>query len=153
MLLKFRLLALFLLASSCLTAYAKAPLPLGVVLDDKGQPIAIPDKPQSHFEYHYVPPTKRYQQTVKAHPSNQKKSKKLSRKQLLASRQSVANDAGCRWLDSRMSTLEKKLTLGVNHRNQHHQQELLVRQDEWECLKCGVEGPAQADHHSCQYRR
>ncbi|QQX80472.1 hypothetical protein JK628_00900 [Shewanella sp. KX20019] len=130
-----------------------APLPLGVVLDDQGQPLTIPTQPKTALSYTPIKPSKT-SKTHKPLPSKPKaKAKKISRKQQLANRKTVANDAGCRWLNSRMNLLEKNLNLGVNHRNMHHQQELNVRQEEWECLKCGMEGPDQADHHSCQYRR
>lgn len=129
-------------------------LPLGVVLDDKGQPLLIPEKPKAALSYTPIQQTK----TPVALPSNNKtktktKTKKTSRKQQLASRQKVANDAGCRWLNSRMTLLEKNVSLDINHRNIHLQQELNARQNEWECLKCGTEGPNLSDHNSCQYRR
>ncbi|WOT05373.1 hypothetical protein [Shewanella youngdeokensis] len=150
--------ALILLSPTSLASDTKpAALPLGVVLDDKGQPIAIPT--QANGALNYTPPAiKTNTQPRKASyskPTNKpiKKAKPKSRKQQLASRQTIANDPGCRWLNSRMSALEKHLRLGVNHRNQHQQQELNIRQSEWQCLKCGAEGPAPSDHNRCQHRR
>ncbi|ABZ74767.1 conserved hypothetical protein [Shewanella halifaxensis HAW-EB4] len=129
-------------------------LVLGSVLNDKGQPIEIPSKPQSDFNY--SPPTIEESKRSSTQARVAKKSppkKDKSRKQQLASRNSVANDPGCRWLNGRMNSLERHLSAGVNSRNRHYQTELNIRQDEWQCMKCGAEGPKQSDHASCQYRR
>ncbi len=128
-------------------------LPLGVVLDDQGQPLTIPTQDKTALSYSSIPPASNSKSKKKPPSKPKAKNKSNSRKQQLSSRKSIANDAGCRWLNGRMKQLEKQLTAGVNHRNRHQQQELSVRQDEWECLKCGVEGPNPSDHHSCQYRR
>jgi hypothetical protein len=77
----------------------------------------------------------------------------LSRKQQLASRQHVANDVSCRWLDSRMDHLEGQLTPGGAQDLGHHAAELKIRQKEWQCLKCGVEGPSVEDRSRCQHKR
>ncbi|MCL1095415.1 hypothetical protein [Shewanella kaireitica] len=150
----YRVIIIFLLL---LCPYAIASdsstLPLGAVLDDKGQPLAIPTQNKTALSYSTPPPANTSHNSKTPQSKPKPKYKKISRKQQLASRKNVANDAGCRWLNGRMKLLEKQLRLGVNHRNQHQQQELNVRQDEWECLKCGVEGPNPSDHHSCQYRR
>ncbi|ACJ31546.1 Conserved hypothetical protein [Shewanella piezotolerans WP3] len=155
MLLTFYRVTIIFLLLHCPYAIASDPstLPLGTVLDDKGQPLTIPTQNKTALSYS-TPPAVNSSHNIKTPLSKPKsKYKKTSRKQQLASRKNVANDAGCRWLNGRMKQLEKQLRLGVNHRNQHQQQELNVRQDEWECLKCGVEGPNPSDHHSCQYRR
>lgn len=150
----YRVIIIFLLL---LCPYAIASdsstLPLGAVLDDKGQPLTIPSQNQTALSYSSTPAANNSHSKKKPQSKPKSKQKKISRKQQLASRKRVANDAGCRWLNGRMKQLEKQLRLGVNHRNQHQQQELSVRQDEWECLKCGAEGPNPSDHHSCQYRR
>ncbi|ABV89377.1 hypothetical protein [Shewanella pealeana] len=131
-------------------------LELGSVLNDKGQPIRVPS--ETHSDFNYSPPTIEGSSPAstqinksKKKPSKQAKAK--SRKQQLASRSSVANNPSCRWLNSRMNSLEKHLSAGVNSRNRHYQQELDIRQQEWQCMKCGAEGPEQSDHASCQYRR
>lgn len=150
----YRVIIIFLLLLCPYTiARDSSTLPLGTVLDDKGQPLTIPTQNKTALSYSATPPASNSHS--KKTPQSKPKSnyKKISRKQQLASRKNVANDAGCRWLNGRMKQLEKQLRVGVNHRNQHQQQELSVRQDEWECLKCGVEGPHPSDHHSCQYRR
>ncbi|MCL1056492.1 hypothetical protein L2729_00615 [Shewanella gelidimarina] len=144
--------ALILFSPYCF-ANDSPPLPLGAVLDDKGQPLLIPTQPKTALSYTPVKQTKTTRVSQPSKPKSKAKTKKVSRKQQLASRKKVANDAGCRWLHSRMTLLEKNVSLGINHRNMHLQQELNARQDEWECLKCGIEGPNQSDHHSCQYRR
>ena len=150
----YRVIIIFLLLLCPYTiARDSSTLPLGTVLDDKGQPLTIPTQNKTALSYSATPPASNSHS--KKTPQSKPKSnyKKISRKQQLASRKNVANDAGCRWLNGRMKQLEKQLRVGVNHRNQHQQQELSVRQDEWECLKCGVEGPHPSDHHNCQYRR
>lgn len=150
----YRVIIIFLLLLCPYTiARDSSTLPLGTVLDDKGHPLTIPTQNKTALSYSATPPASNSHS--KKTPQSKPKSnyKKISRKQQLASRKNVANDAGCRWLNGRMKQLEKQLRVGVNHRNQHQQQELSVRQDEWECLKCGVEGPNPSDHHSCQYRR
>lgn len=128
-------------------------LPLGSILNDKGQPITPSNK--THTDLRFSNPVIKKSSTQK--PTNKKttnqKTKAKSRKQQLASRDSVANNPSCRWLNTRMTSLERNLDSGVNSRNQHYQQELDMRQDEWQCMKCGAEGPEQADHAVCQYRR
>ncbi|MCE9686159.1 hypothetical protein LZP73_08000 [Shewanella sp. AS16] len=76
-----------------------------------------------------------------------------SRKQTLASRAHVANDPGCRWLDNRMDQLEAQLRVKNNSFVQGYRRELTTRRREWQCLKCGAEGPSQADHSHCQHKR
>ncbi|ACA84423.1 hypothetical protein [Shewanella woodyi] len=133
------------------------PLPLGSVLDSQGNPIQLPSKQESALEIPSIKPTKEYQSTpAKSRKRSQSRSKKskLSRKQQLASRTSVANDPGCRWLDARMDHLERKLNdKGNSNANSYHKKELSIREQEWKCLKCGAEGPKQTDHDHCQYRR
>lgn len=126
-------------------------LPLGSILDDKGRPLSHSNKPHTDLQFS-SPKTTRYRSSTQL-KSNSKKLKAKSRKQQLASRSSVANNPSCRWLHNRMTSLERQLQQGVNVRNLHYQQELTARQGEWECMKCGAEGPAQADHANCQYRR
>ncbi|WP_299802872.1 hypothetical protein [uncultured Shewanella sp.] len=140
-------------------------LALGSVLNDKGQPIRVPSETHSHFNYSAPAtsaskassPQKQPSQKTSSKKSSSKsqarKSKPKSRKQRLASRSSVANDPSCRWLNGRMNNLDKHLSAGVNSRNRHYQQELDIRQQEWQCMKCGAEGPEQSDHASCQYKR
>lgn len=135
-----------------------APLPLGTLLDNEGKPINVPNQVQSAFEY--SPPTvtpaepSKTTKSTKATQSNKAaKSKKLSRKQQLASREHVANDPNCRWLDKRMDQLESLLGNKQDNAAKHQADELSARQKEWQCLKCGAEGPAQNDHSKCQYRR
>jgi hypothetical protein len=85
--------------------------------------------------------------------NRKKKARTLSRKQQLASRKHVANDAGCRWLDSRMDHLEGQSTQAGTQDLGHQAAELEIRQKEWQCLKCGVEGPSVADRSRCQHKR
>ena len=148
---------LFSLATP-LYADTRTELPLGTVLDSQGNPIAIPRNQQSALEIPSLKPakqnrTKRHKPTTKNSRSQYKK-KPLSRKQQLASRANVANDPGCRWLNTRMDQLEKNLSYkGNSNANSYHQKELTIRESEWKCMKCGAEGPNLLDHDRCQYRR
>ncbi|MGI2258523.1 hypothetical protein [Shewanella sp. GXUN23E] len=131
-----------------LTVGAKEPLPLDTVLDANGNPIAIPQQTESALELpapELIPiSAKQEKQTkVKSQPA-----KKLSRKQALANRDSVANDPSCRWLDQRLKQLESTL----KQKYGHQQDEYSVRFQEWQCLKCGAEGPVSGDHDKCQAR-
>ncbi len=163
MLLLPRLLLGALIIFYCQTSFAteadSPALTLGSVLNDKGQPIHIPSKSQSHFNYSAPattgskPSTKNQSSKRKSPKIQNKKPKAKSRKQQLASRSNVANDPGCRWLNNRMNNLDRHLSAGINSRNRHYQQELDIRQQEWQCMKCGAEGPEQSDHASCQYKR
>jgi len=154
MLAKIHLAILYLCFSfTCLAA----DLPLNVLLDDKGQPLAIPTEQQIALDYTPVPhTTASYSaQTPRTNKKARAKQKatKMSRKQQLKNRNSIADNSNCRWLSARMTQLEKQLNPGINHRNRHQQQELNARQTEWECLKCGAEGPEPRDYYACQYRR
>lgn len=132
------------------TTQPKEPLPLGVVLDSHGKPIAMPSGNRAALEYRseeaevssVTPPPQSAQKKSKT------KNQKQSRKQR-ASRTNIANDPSCRWLDQRMKELEKKQNLDKSH----HQQELKIRNKEWKCMKCASEGPKQPDYARCQYRR
>ncbi|MCL1038816.1 hypothetical protein L2750_16935 [Shewanella submarina] len=140
-----------LLALVSFHSWSKDPLPLDTVLDEHGNPIAIP-KQQSALEMPAPatpsPEAPRNKSNEKQVSDKAKKPRKLSRKQQLANRTSVANDPFCRWLDQRLKQLEKAGTQKYGH----HAQERKVRMQEWQCLKCGAEGPATGDHHKCQAR-
>ena len=143
-------LGLLLLALPVSQTWSKDPLPLNTVLDANGNPIVIPVQ-QSALE---IPPPlpqssdTRNKSQDKQVSGKRKPPKKLSRKQQLASRSSVANDPACRWLDQRLKQLER----AGNQKYGHQKQELKVRMQEWQCLKCGAEGPASGDHDKCQAR-
>jgi hypothetical protein len=131
------------------------PIPLGTLLDSEGKPIINPSEPQSGFEYSAPttsaePKTKTPKSTT---ATKANKSKKLNRKQQLASRERVANDPNCRWLDQRMSQLEAQMRSKQGNTAKYRSDELSARQQEWQCLKGGAEGPNQDDHSRCQYRR
>lgn len=131
------------------------PLPLGTLLDSDGKPITIPSEPQSAFEYSptNIPPAKSTKTKETKKITNTTKNKKLTRKQQLASRESVANSPNCRWLNQRMAQLEAQMRSQQVSTAQYSTDELSARQQEWQCLKCGAEGPNQDDHSRCQYRR
>ncbi|MCH1929874.1 hypothetical protein L9G16_06740 [Shewanella sp. A25] len=131
------------------------PLPLGTLLDSDGNPIALPEE-RSALNYS-SPTVDTPEVTTKNAKENtptkspKKKTKKQSRKQQLASREHVANDPSCRWLDARMDLLEGQI--GTKASANYQTDELDVRQQEWRCLKCGAEGPDRDDYYRCQYRR
>ena len=129
-------------------------LPADGALDSEGKPLAIPKNPNSALNYNasQTHDKKRREKQTTKKPKN-KPTKQLSRKQQLASRQHVANDPSCRWLDKRMSHLEKSLKRQQKQEYGYQDKELRARQSEWVCMKCGAEGPSQSDHHNCQYRR
>ncbi|WP_445946859.1 hypothetical protein [Shewanella sp.] len=85
--------------------------------------------------------------------NRKKKNRTQSRKQQLASRKHVANDVSCRWLNSRMDHLEGQLKQSGTQGLGHQAAELKIRKKEWQCLKCGVEGPSVADRSRCQHKR
>ncbi|MGL4577541.1 MAG: hypothetical protein ACRCVV_06380 [Shewanella sp.] len=146
-------------------------LPLGTLLDSQGQPLSLPHHSQSALEYSgpqltteaASPPRRATPQ--RAHSSPLSHSSKPSRASTMTSsnqkpantkrlsRQHIANDPSCRWLDNRLNQLESRHNSQLNPPSQYHAQELHARQQEWRCLKCGAEGPAQADYARCQYRR
>ncbi len=130
------------------------PLPLETLLDSHGQPINIPHQTQSALEYSAaeIKPLNT-SKTKPNQPAKTTKVKKLNRKQQLASRNHVANDPNCRWLDQRIAQLEAQINGKQNNNLQHVSDEINIRNKEWQCLKCGAEGPDQNDHSNCQYRR
>lgn len=52
-----------------------------------------------------------------------------------------------------MQQLEALSSSKQNKPAQYQLDELSARQKEWQCLKCGAEGPNQNDYSRCQYRR
>ena len=129
-------------------------LPADGALDSEGKPLAIPKSPSSALNYSASPtPAKQRREKRSTNKPKSKRTKPLSRKQQLASRQHVADDPSCRWLDKRMSHLENSLKRQAKHQYGYQDKELRARQSEWVCMKCGAEGPSQSDHHRCQYRR
>lgn len=156
---------LLVLIAICLSSFSMQlhadtakSLPLGTVLDSQGNPIPLPSQQRSALEIPSIKPsatskTTQYKPTKKTSRTKPKK-RALSPKQQLASRTSVANDPSCRWLDTRMDQLEKKLTYeGNSGSKSYHQKELSAREREWKCMKCGTEGPNRVDRDKCQQKR
>ena len=145
---------LLMISSTYVVSKTQDHLPLGTVLDSQGNPISLPSKQLSALE---MPPLKLPKQTPqKSHKkktATTKQKKKPLKYTQFTSRKSVANDPGCRWLNSRMEQLESKISLLNDHSKSHHNKELTIRQSEWKCLKCANKGPNQADHAKCQHRR
>ncbi|MCL1077126.1 hypothetical protein D5R81_03610 [Parashewanella spongiae] len=125
-------------------------LRLNSATDDQGQPLKIPkDDNNSHFEG-AVSVVDNNSQNEQTKP---RFFKDLSRKEMLHSRASIANDPSCRWLHNRLQFLEHKLKMGMDMRFGFHKKEWKARHKEWVCLKCGVEGPSIHDYAQCQFKR
>jgi hypothetical protein len=132
-----------------------------LVLDSQGQSmdhqaagdidVGLEFRAQDAADLSELKSNKAHKKSIKAR--NKNNTRTLSRKQQLASRRHVANDVSCRWLDSRMDHLEGQLTPGGAQGLGHHAAELKIRQKEWQCLKCGVEGPSVEDRSRCQHKR
>jgi len=118
------------------------------VFDSEGQPVTI-NPPSLALEYHADEALVDRAWGSKGKVSQPYKSKaKVSA--LKAPK--VANDPSCRWLDNRISYLQRKLRPGAQNQ-QHFENEMNVRLDEWKCLKCETKGPSEGDHSLCQYKR
>ncbi|WP_076413257.1 hypothetical protein [Shewanella sp. UCD-KL12] len=129
-------------------------MPMDMALDSDGNPIAIPSSNQSALNYQPQAPKRHLRSHKKSTKKTKRKKSKLSRKQQLKTRSQVANDPSCRWIDQRMDQLEQKLSYSGNNTGYgYHSKELKIRQSEWQCMKCGAEGPSQRDYDNCQYRR
>ncbi|QSX33594.1 hypothetical protein JYB87_18100 [Shewanella avicenniae] len=60
----------------------------------------------------------------------------------------IADDPSCRWLNSRMSELRKRLKSG-SRLVEYLTEELQQYRQQWQCLKCSAAGPAAGDHARC----
>ncbi|WP_394147988.1 hypothetical protein [Shewanella atlantica] len=151
----FALAILMFVPTPCSRADNTPPLPLGVVLDNKGNPISFPTDNRSALEFSSPAVKETNRASSPAQPKKRKPhTKKLPHKQQLAGRAHIANDPSCRWLNNRMNKLEKSLTsTGNKSSNSYHKKELAIRNKEWNCMKCGAEGPKQKDYDRCQHRR
>jgi hypothetical protein len=127
---------------------------LGQALDNQGNPITAYPKIQIGLEF-------LEQDSPEAHntenPKSAKRKKPASKSARTAKnkshRRNVANDPGCRWLDTRMDHLENQLRSGHSQAIGYQEGELKIRQKEWRCLKCATQGPGQGDHSRCQQKR
>ncbi len=137
-----------------ITTQPAIDLPLGSLRDSEGNPLPIPEAPQSALDYSapQTSATKKNRTSTKIAAPRRTTKAKISRKQQLANRDKVANDPSCRWLDSRLNQLEQQLEHQTAKAN-YQTDELHARQTEWQCLKCGAEGPNSDDYYRCQYRR
>ncbi|MCH1919679.1 hypothetical protein L9G15_09560 [Shewanella sp. A3A] len=134
---------LLLVASSHLTATEltnNTPLkhPQEQALDADGNPIPLPTEYAPALEYHaheaLVTPVKVSPQRNKTRQS--------------AKADKVADDAGCRWLHSRMGELKRRLKSDTRLAEYFHD-EINQYQQQWQCLKCAGAGPAAGDHARC----
>ncbi|MCZ4339151.1 hypothetical protein [Shewanella colwelliana] len=155
------LTSIIALSLCCVCVFAADPdqpitethtLPQNVALDSEGNPIAVPTGDKAALNYHAAP-VQSVSQPITTKHLRKSKPKKRSRKQQLASRDNVADNPSCRWLNKRMHHLEKTLKTGNAKQFGYQYDELQARQSEWVCMKCGAEGPNQDDHNRCQYRR
>ncbi len=142
--------------STPVTSEKKAPTEQAIIpedgaLDSNGNPLIIPKQPKSSLHYRSEEAKTAPSKPRKNQTKQLKKSKKGHKQQ--AKRSYVANDPSCRWLNKRMQQLEKQIKQQSKPNRAFHTKELKVRQKEWNCLKCGAEGPQVNDHARCQYRR
>lgn len=126
-------------------------LPADSALDSEGNPIVIPGQHRSalHYRAQDLPTTK---QPKSQRRETLKKPKKDNRRRT-AQRQLVADDPSCRWLHQRMNQLKRKLQSQSKPEFGFHRDELNIRKSEWDCMKCGAEGPSVSDYQKCQYKR
>lgn len=107
-------------------------------LDADGNPIALPQEFAPALQYRAdeatVAPIK-----VKA---------QRSKKHATAKTTQVVDDAGCRWLHSRVSELRRRLKSDTRLADYFHD-EMREYQQQWQCLKCDGAGPAAGDHARC----
>lgn len=116
-------------------------LPLGLVLDSEGNPIAIPQQFEAALEYESAPLPK---------ASRDSKPTKSRKKQASKPRRQIADDPSCRWLDKRMTELERRLRQKDSHTARYLQAELGEHQQQFRCLKCSGSGPETQDYSRCR---
>lgn len=135
-----------------LTNDAVKNLPQDKSIDNQGN-VLDADLSQVALEYRAEEAKNRYYRLSSQGEKTKttKKQKKQQTKAALGSTK-TANDASCRWLKNRIKHLNKQIKPNINHQ-QHLENELSIRQDEWQCLQCGGAGPKPTDYHQCQYRR
>lgn len=107
-------------------------------LDADGNPIALPQDYAPALEYH-ADEAKVTPLTLNTKRSKTRQSAKTDK---------VADDAGCRWLHSRMSELKRRLKSDTRLAEYFHD-EINQYQQQWQCLKCNGAGPAAGDHARC----
>lgn len=108
-------------------------------LDADGNPLPIPQEFAPAMEYRAV------DAKVKAVNIKAPKRRHSSSSKAVAS---IADDASCRWLNSRMNELKKRLDAGsrlVDYIND----EMRQYRRQWRCLQCDGNGPAAGDHARC----
>lgn len=115
-------------------------LPLGWVLDSEGNPIAIPQQFEAALEYESAPLPK---------ASRDSKPTKSRKKKPSKPRRQIADDPSCRWLDKRMTELERRLRQKDSHTARYLQAELGEHQQQFRCLKCSGSGPETQDYSRC----
>lgn len=115
-------------------------LPLGLALDSEGNPIAIPQQFEAALEYESAPLPK---------ASRDSKPTKSRKKKASKPRRQVADDPSCRWLDKRMTELERRLRQKGSHTARFLQAELGEHQQQFRCLKCSGSGPETQDYSRC----
>ncbi|MCE9680396.1 hypothetical protein LZP69_14655 [Shewanella sp. AS1] len=120
--------------------------------DSNGKPLPIPETPSSALHYSSSE-TREPKEQKRKKSQKQRTSKSSNQHNNQLARSQVADDPSCRWLDNRIRQLEKQLRHTSASRYGFHRDELNIRETEWQCLKCGGEGPKVADHARCQHRR
>lgn len=121
------------------------------VFDSEGRPLKI-NPPSLALEYYADEALVDRTWASKSKPSKSKPTKSKNKASPALAAHKVANDPSCRWLDNRISYLQRKLRPGTQNQ-QHFEREMTARLDEWKCLKCESKGPSEGDHALCQYKR
>ncbi|MFQ6372110.1 hypothetical protein [Shewanella sp. YIC-542] len=135
-----------------ITLYAGSPLPSSAMVphqpppaaqravDANGNPLPIPREFEAALEYRSreadVP-------VIKNTPQ------KRARKSRQKTAPQVADDASCRWLYQRMTTLQNRLQQ-QSHIDKYLQVELGRYRQQWRCLKCAKGGPGSAELSRCR---
>ncbi|GGB58151.1 hypothetical protein K8B83_01110 [Shewanella inventionis] len=122
-------------------------LPQQYATDSQGNIIAIPTKAQSALEYNandiFIKPS--LQKHIDANKAITSSAHQTST--------NMADDPSCRWLQSRITHLQKKQRQTQNSSFSHYQDEIDIRESEWDCLKCATSGPNDVDRGECQHKR
>lgn len=122
-------------------------LPQQSAIDSQGNVIELPDDTRSALEYRaddiYLKPS--LQQHIDA-----------THQATSSSRQAnitMADDPNCRWLNNRIKHLKNQQRQTQHSQFSHYQDEIDIREAEWDCLKCASSGPNSVDRGACQYKR
>jgi len=120
-------------------------LPPQYASDHQGNAIIIPTEQRSALEYRA--------KDSDLKPSQQARTTTKTPRASTTASTTIANDPNCRWLNNRLTHLQKKLRQTQNNQFSHYQDEIDIRETEWTCLKCASTGPSHVDRNACQAKR